>query len=141
MYKRWVMLFFISLTLIGCIYIPLPEHGLISGRAMIHQKDIDALEPGKTTLADVLLMFGDPQERSYNDEYFCYNWERVKGVLGTIIGDAPLGKTHYFCTKFSQDNRLVRRAHIEASMWGDARKKRDEVLESWGKEDGKFAEN
>ena len=138
MYYRWIVLPVISVALIGCLYIPMAEHGLLSGRAMIRQADIDALEPGKTTRADVLLKFGDPAERFDDDEYFCYRWVRVRGVLifwdpgvfGDDIGDAEFGKTHYFCAQFSPENLLVRGEHIEA-FWRNAENKRDEILDSW----------
>ncbi|MDP6616373.1 MAG: hypothetical protein QF790_04320 [Gammaproteobacteria bacterium] len=102
------------LLLAGCIYIPTAEHGLISGRAMITDHDIEELEPGITTRADFLLKFGDPGERLENDEIFCYEWERVQGVFGTMGAAADVGRLHVFCAQFSDENILLRAEEVEA---------------------------
>jgi hypothetical protein len=99
---------------------------------MIRHVDIDSLEPGKTTREDVLLMFGDPGERLDDDEYFCYRWERAQGTVLVYGGEGSnIGKEHFFCAQFSPDNVLIRKQHIEAFMFGDARAKRDEILNVW----------
>jgi hypothetical protein len=121
-------------VLVSCIYIPTAEHGLMSGRAMIRDSDIQGLEPGKTTRADLLLKFGDPRERLDDDEFFCYEWERVQGVVGGMYWSADMGKQHFFCAQFSADNVLLRKGHIEAFMLGNAQEKKDETLSEWGKD-------
>ncbi len=122
----------------ACLYIPTPEHGLISGRAMIGNEEIEDLELGKTTRADVLLKFGDPSERLDDDAFFCYEWERVQGVVAVAGGaSADVGKRHFFCVQFSEEGILVRAEHIKADLFGDAVKKKEEVLASWRQSDEK----
>ncbi len=123
----------ISVILASCIYIPTLEHGLMSGRAMIRQVEIDALEAGRTTREDMLLMFGDPGERLDNDEYFCYRWERAQGTVLVYAGEGSnVGKVHYLCVQFSPDNVLIRKQHIEAFMMGNVETKRAAILDAWG---------
>ena len=102
----------------GCMYIPTPEHFLLSDRAEISSEAIKSLEPGKTTRAEVLLLFGDPATRHGQDCFFVYSWELVHGYFvwsfGYGTGDVvPTSKLHYLCFEFTPDNLLRRFKHFK----------------------------
>lgn len=59
----------------GCIPTPVPGWSA----SEIPVETTRAIEPGKTTRADVLLMLADPQERIGNDDCFIYPWEERQG--------------------------------------------------------------
>lgn len=88
------------LLLQACFYVPTAEHGLMAGRAMIRDNDIESLEPGVTTRTDVLLAFGSPSERLDDDRIYCYDWVRVQGLIGAMYAYAEVGQHHLFCTQF-----------------------------------------
>ena len=126
----------------SCIYIPTPEFGHMSGRAMITESDIELLKSGKgeITRENVLLQYGDPNKRINFDEYFCYGWERIQGVWFT--GDpsgygggsaGAVGKAHWLCIQFDQDGMLIRAEHIKPILFGNATNKRDSILQEWNK--------
>ncbi len=75
-------LFLLTIALLagsGCIYVPTPKYGLLSGRAMVTDEVIKELVPAHTSRADVLLKLGDPSRRLENDGIFIYHWERIQG--------------------------------------------------------------
>lgn len=99
----------------SCVYIPTPEHFLVSERAVISNKAIKSLEPGKTTRAEVLLLFGDPTSRYDQDRFFVYSWELIHGYLLVYqVGLAGGGtKLHYLCCEFTPENLLRRFKHFK----------------------------
>lgn len=130
------------LLLSSCIYIPTPEFGHMSGRAVITKSDIEDIKSknGVITRERILLRLGDPNIRINNDEYFCYGWERIQGVWFTGdpsgYGGATLGvtgKEHWLCMQFDPLNKLIRIKNIEPILFGDAGKKRDQILQEWNK--------
>ncbi len=105
----------------SCVYIPTPEHLLLSERAVISNKAIKSLEPGKTTRAEVLLLFGDPTNRHQQDRFFVYSWELVHGYLlvyGVGLAGAP-SNLHYLCCEFTPDNLLRRFKHFKGGSLFD----------------------
>lgn len=92
----------------GCIIVPTPPIA-VDG---IPQARIDALEPGVTTRADVLLAFGDPTLRLENDRYFAYDWGVVRfaGAVGGFPQAYPFAipDSHRLAIEFSEDGRILR---------------------------------
>jgi hypothetical protein len=64
--------------------IPIPTPGWV--RSEIPAATIAAIEPGKTTRADVLLALGDPEDRLAGDTGFVYQWAEVLGTVSFWTG-------------------------------------------------------
>lgn len=139
--RAWLLVSILMFMLpAGCVVLPLPDVGHVSGRAVITEKDMDSLKAGEGVLTRrrVLLMLGEPNERYDRDEYFCYAWERMMavwfvagaGAYGPpfVFGDT-IGKLHYLCMQFDTEGRLANVKHIDS----DAKKSRDKILREWGK--------
>ena len=127
-------------TLAACIYIPVPEQGLISGRAIIPEEDIRELEDGVGVInrEEILLKYGEPNKRFNNDEYFCYAWQQIQGYvyIGGPYGGGgggPVGKTHWLCMQFYETGELIRLEHIDPLLFENADRMRDETLHEWNK--------
>jgi len=124
----------------ACAYIPTPDVGHLSGRAVIVDDDMETLKAGEgiITRKQVLLMLGDPNERYNRDQYFCYGWERMIGFWFIAaggpygpagVGGGFVGKDHWLCMQFAPDARLIHVEHIEPLSEGGAAK--DRVLHEW----------
>lgn len=121
----------LALTVVGCVvfYVPTPTHG--PGRFVISERDLETLEPNKTTRADILLRFGDPMQRLEQDRFFIYTWELTHGYLavgapgsGEVV---PIKKHHYVAFEFASDHRLTRLITIKPWLFQDPWK----ALEEW----------
>ncbi len=118
----------------SCVYIPTPEHLLLSERAVISNKAIKSLEPGKTTRAEVLLLFGDPTSRYDQDRFFVYSWRLIHGYFIWAIapgaGDVlPTTNLHYLCFEFTTDNLLRRFKHFKGgSLFDDPTERMNEWM-------------
>ena len=128
----------------ACVYVPFPDVGHKSGRAVITEGDMEYLKAGEGSITrkQVLLMLGVPNERYNRDEYFCYDWERLIGFW-FIAGAAPygppfiagdtIGKAHLLCMQFDPDSRLVHIEHIEEGLLGDVEEDRKVIMRRWSK--------
>jgi hypothetical protein len=105
----------------SCVYIPTPEHILMSDRAAISSKAIKSLEPYETTRAEVLLLFGDPTNRYDKDRIFVYRWELVHGYFYIYPTDilGATSKLHYLCCEFTPGNLLSRFKHFKGGTTFD----------------------
>lgn len=72
--RDYVLLLCVSFALSSCLVVPTPEHGLSSGRGKITQSEWATVEDGVTTREQVLLRFGEPSVRRFDDEMFIYEW-------------------------------------------------------------------
>ena len=64
--------------------IPVPTPGWV--RSEIPAATIAAIEPGKTTRADVLLALGDPEDHLAGDMGLVYQWAEVLGTVSFWTG-------------------------------------------------------
>ena len=114
----------------GCIIVPTPPIP-VDG---IPQQRIDALEPGVTTRADVLMAFGDPTLRLEDDRYFAYDWGVVH--FAGAVGGAPqaypfvIPDSHRLAIEFDAGGRIAR-LHVFARM---KTKTMEQEFEAWLKE-------
>jgi outer membrane protein assembly factor BamE (lipoprotein component of BamABCDE complex) len=108
--------------LVGCIYIPPPEHSAmaVNGRyrAAISDEKVAQISVGKTTRADVLLAFGRPTQRIQDDRYFAYDWATVQGyfAFGIAPGAGGFGAVpnrYLLLIEFDPDGVLRRFTKIE----------------------------
>jgi len=142
------LLFLIGILMfpVACVYVPLPDVGHKSGRAVISEKDMDTLKAGEgaITRKQILLILGDPNERYNRDEYFCYAWERMigfwmiagadpSGYGGFFAAGDTIGKVHFLCMQFNPDSRLAHIEHIESELFGDVEEDRKVVMRGWSK--------
>jgi hypothetical protein len=93
----------------GCIVVPTPPHG---GYGIITSESVHFLEPGKTTRAEVLLRFGNPNLFA-DPVFFAYRWQRTHAIAGTIGGSGEIKRNHYLALEFTPDNRVKRFKLIE----------------------------
>ena len=125
-------LLLISFIIVGCIYVPTAEHGS-SYRKEVTKDEVKQLEPGTTTIDDVILLLGEPlyvehnsdftyvEHGSYSDDeggdfvkFFCYRWIRTVGHFNTFLGwYERIDVQHSFCLEFTPDGKLKRFKHFE----------------------------
>lgn len=117
--------------LAGCLVVPTPEHGLVKGRGKVAKQDLEGLQPGVTTRADVLLLFGEPDAVRYDESVFAYNWEVLQGYWAVATmggaGAAPYTDKHGLFLEFDEEGLLVRFGH-ESSIWVS---RNDDLLDGW----------
>jgi hypothetical protein len=108
-----ILLILSILLIIGCLYVPTHEHG----ESMITDEAMEFLVPNKTTRADVLLRFGDPDQRLEEDRFFIYHW---RTTIAYVIYGGGWGATgepdtnrHYLGLEFTPENLLKRWKHFE----------------------------
>ncbi len=66
----WICVLCLALSACGPGFmLPLENH--------VRAQDIEALMPGRTTRADVLLSLGNPDARYRGDAVFCYRWSEL----------------------------------------------------------------
>jgi len=114
--KKILPVFFLSL-LVGCMYVPTPNHGLRCDLKVSPQY-LEKIYVGKTTLTDVLLAFGEPTVEIKEKRTFAYMWQEREGYLlgvgvagaGMIMLPEPVyAENHEFVAvlmKFSSDQML-----------------------------------
>ena len=127
---RLLLCFTLTIATAGCLYIPTPQHGLLSGRGMIDAEETRKFRVGITTREDVLLLLGEPDATLNNQSVFLYTWTRTQGYL--IIGGygrgeiAAIGHTTLLLFDFDANNYLKRfeltSPGIFSSVMGEAQK-------------------
>ena len=111
----------ISFIIVGCIYVPTPEHGN-SYMKEVTKDMVKQLEPGTTTKNDVRLLLGNPSKAvtaSFSGNLYCYYWTRTDGYYGYIFWegsseDYSTENLHVFCLEFMPDDKLKRFKHFES---------------------------
>jgi len=119
----------------GC-YLPMPEHGLVSGRAMITEQQLRDIPLGTHTREDILMSFGDPSSIRADGTIFIYHWERVTGMVavgfGYGVGGADdVSQNQYFVVQFDEDSTVRRVELIDPLVIQSPDKLLAELLESW----------
>jgi outer membrane protein assembly factor BamE (lipoprotein component of BamABCDE complex) len=137
MMKKLLLLFALT-ALNGCIpyYIPMPEHGLASGRAMVSEQQLRSIKPGVDTREDILMRFGDPSNVYDGELIFVYNWERFTGVWGyaTAFGggeDYGVSEHQYFIVAFDENAFVLQAGLVDPFVWQSSEKQLEEILEEW----------
>ena len=110
------LLLLVAISLVSCIAIPTPPHGL----GVVPDKEaFESLRPGEATRADALLLLGSPKYRLADDRFLMYEWLVAHGYVAVGMYGAgtgfPVAVSHYLCLEFDADSRLVRRTHFSAS--------------------------
>ena len=109
------------MVLQSCMYIPTPQHDLLSGRGMIGNEGIKGLQIGTTTCEDILLQFGEPDLTLKRQAIFAYQWTRTRGYLfvaGPYYADvAPVGKTTLLMFEFDSQDLLERFEYISVGIF------------------------
>jgi hypothetical protein len=124
----------LSLLIFGCIYIPTPA--LSTGECCeISSNFADWIKPGKSTRAEILLHFGDPEKRLEDDKFFVYGWEKTHGYVfigAYVTGVAiPTNNRHFLLIEFDADGIVRRSGFIDPSWaWQDTEK----MVEQWKKQ-------
>ena len=112
----------------GCILLPMPEHGLISGKGGVAEETLAALRSDRATRADVLLRLGEPSERREDDRVFVYGW-KVKWGYGFVYfaGGATVPKEKYAAIRFD-DEAVVADVFLAEPRWLTSARS---ALEDW----------
>jgi len=114
----------ISMTLSGCLFIPVPTPGHSLG-STVSTSTFESLRPGEMSRTDVLLEIGEPSYRSENDRYLIYAWTDVygygvlfvgAGYSGVFLPPMSLTAPNYLCLEFGPDSVLVRRENFHGEM-------------------------
>ena len=101
-----------GMLLTGCLYVPTPEHGLLSGRGAIHEEDLEFLTVGGTTRTDVLLRFGEPDLTRQDEQVLAYTWAVTQGYFaagaGYSGGAGPVPRHYLMLFQFDDQGKLAR---------------------------------
>ena len=87
----------------GCLYFPMGEHGLLSGRAVLDKGPLNHLKVGESTAEQVLLKLGSPDGTINSGEVFIYSWGTVAGMWMPIMGSqgSASERTYLLLMKFN----------------------------------------
>jgi len=99
----------------GCV-LPLPEYG--DGSTPYLSSDaIGTLVVGKTTRAEVVMQFGQPDLRRDGDRFIDYYWDVVVGWWGLGHGAAgDIRRTRMLCLEFGDEGVLVKKQFINPGI-------------------------
>lgn len=115
-------LVFYALILIGCLLpVPVPTSAVHQRPTVVlSNESFNALRPGETTRADVLLSLGEPSSRINGDQFLLYEWAGDYGFvfIGPFGKDAFLTARNYLCLEFGENSVLVRRETFTGSSLG-----------------------
>ena len=133
--RTFLIIIVIFCGLHGC-YFPMPEHGLVSGRAMITEQQLRDIPLGSHTREDILMSFGDPSSIEANGSIFVYHWERVTGMVaigfGYGVGDADsVSQNQYFAVLFDEDSIVRKVEIIDPLVIQSPEKQLEKLLQSW----------
>ena len=110
-FQGWLLAFVLAL-MAGCVFIPTPEHGLLSGRGAINEEDMVLLEVGQTTREQVLLRFGEPAAILDDERTLIYYWRVLRGYIVALASVGmnvwPIGKDYLFLMEFDDKGILKR---------------------------------
>ena len=92
--SRAIHVFLLLATLLcaGCAWF-WDEPSAYSPRSRIEARDLQSIVVGSTTKEDMLLRFGEPQERFDAPTVFLYRWVREKGFVFFAVGTTGAGGT------------------------------------------------
>ncbi len=122
----------LAAALSGCLYIPTPQHSLLSGRGMIDEETTRGFRAGTTTRGEVLLLLGEPDATFKNQSVFLYTWTRTQGYL--VVGGygkgeiVAVGKTTVLLLEFGEHNYLKRHEYLSPGFFSSPVSKATEWL-------------
>jgi len=98
----------------GCVIIPTPEFDSGSARANLNKQSPAQLEPGVTTMEDVLLRFGEPDAVSPDERKLGYRSEKVVGIWilagGYCAASGAITRDHYLLVELDENGVVRNRA-------------------------------
>ncbi len=104
----------------GCLIIPTPEFDSGSARANFNQQSLAQLQPGVTTMEDVLLRFGEPDAVSPDERKLGYRSEKVAGIWilagGYSAASGAITRDHYLLVELDE-NGVVRNRNLSAQWF------------------------
>jgi outer membrane protein assembly factor BamE (lipoprotein component of BamABCDE complex) len=128
--RRAVALSACLAALCGCLIVPTPEHGLISGKGAVEPDTLGEFQVGHSTRADVLLRLGEPSQRRGNDRVFVYSWEVARGWWFVGAGysgtGGPIPKQKYAAIRFDDAGVADDVRFVDPSWFQRASKELDE---------------
>ncbi len=141
--SRYAITALFLLALAGC-YTPLPEHGLMAGRAMVTPEQLRDIEVGSDTREDILMRFGDPSRILAEGDVFLYDWTRVTGWFTVVIpagfggvgGSDNVEQQQHFVVAFDESSFVLRAELVDPLVWESTEKKLDRILEELRSERG-----
>ena len=91
--RKIACLALVALSCAGCVVVPIPRNDpdVNSSRAKIEKQTVESLRVGTTTLQDVLLMLGEPEEHYESPTVLFYRWRRIKGLFLFLCCGGPYG--------------------------------------------------
>jgi hypothetical protein len=128
--RGWAAALLIA-SISGCILIPTPPVGINE----IPGERLKLVQPGKTTRVDVLMAYGNPDERHSDDRVFIYRWDRLRavgGIGGPVAAPIAISDHFAFAIEFDAEGRVVRSGEVSAFSEADFRKEIDEWLHNGG---------
>ena len=81
----------LTLLLTGCVIVPIPGSGHMSGRTQLTDEDLAAFQVGAATRADVLVRLGAADERREDDRVLVYSWEVPMALWFVLLPYGPGG--------------------------------------------------
>lgn len=104
----------------GCIVIPVDYH-VSESRKNVNEEARADLQPGTTTIEDVLFKFGEPDEVSPDGKRLTYRWEKVKAIWiagGTYAAASGTIDRRYDLILHFDDRSLLIREEVKKEFVG-----------------------
>lgn len=128
-----------ALLLSSCVVLPIPtpEHGSTSQRPVFDEDVVKQMCPGETSMADVILQYGEPDFVLENDRVLVYSWDRIVAYVVVAVGSyysgggevLPMPREHVLLLQFD-DAALLRRCDLVQAVGLNP----DGVARAWAKE-------
>ena len=100
--------------------IPTPEQDLLSSRGQIDKPAMEFLDPGTTTMEQVLLRFGEPDATLNDQRIFVYHWQVARAYFVIFVPDGaggPIGKDYLMLLSFDESSRLERFGRVTPGLF------------------------
>ena len=93
-----------------------------SSRYRIDTQSVESIVVGSTTMEDVLLRFGEPQEQFEGPTVFLYRWMRIRGFAFFVLwaGNAVEESVEYTLHIVFDENDKVTRHNVSKVVLGSS---------------------
>jgi hypothetical protein len=125
----------------GCLYIPVKENEVVSGKK-ISDDQLLLIQPGVTTKKDIITQLGEPDVFWVDECIFTYNWEMHNAIMpyvfatpaGGGFGIIDFDKDYVLLIQFDQNDYVKRFELTTRSLFEPHLEPYGEHLKEWVEE-------